>query len=110
MYLWERELPPRNILLCRRPAVLRKGRTFLLKELPLRETAHIGSGAEAPASISTIEPLEAFLEEDEPAPTNRRRKSNGARKPAARKSTAKSNGAKKKPAARNPAAARRKPS
>jgi len=93
--------------------------TFLLKELPLRETAHIGSGAEAPASLSTVEPLEAFLEEDEPAPTNGRSKSNGARKSTAksngarkttvRKTTAKSNGAKKKPAAK-PASARRKTS
>jgi EmrB/QacA subfamily drug resistance transporter len=35
--------------------------TFLLKEIPLRETAHIvHDGADAPATISTVEPVEVF--------------------------------------------------
>jgi len=37
--------------------------TFLLKEIPLRETAHIvHDGVESPATISTVEPVEMFAE------------------------------------------------
>jgi len=36
--------------------------TFLLKEIPLRETAHlVGGNVEAPATVSTVEPVEVFV-------------------------------------------------
>jgi EmrB/QacA subfamily drug resistance transporter len=48
--------------------------TFLLKEIPLRETAHIvHEGVEAPATVSTVEPVEVFAraEAAERAPKRR---------------------------------------
>ncbi len=83
--------------------------TFLLKEIPLRETAHIGSAyAESPAVISTVEPIESALELEAvtAARTSPARKKAVAKKAPARKT----NGANtKKAATRKPATANRKP-
>jgi hypothetical protein len=80
--------------------------TFLLKEIPLRETAHIGSAyTEAPATISAFEPVESELEIE--AVTSARR-SPARKKAVAKKAPArKANGARKKPAARKKPVARK---
>jgi EmrB/QacA subfamily drug resistance transporter len=81
--------------------------TFLLKEIPLRETAHVGSAfTEGPATVSTVEPIESALELEAieaVRSANGKRKTNGAKTNGARKKPV----AKKKPAARKPVA--RKP-
>src|SRR5207302_3251256 len=86
--------------------------TFLLKELALRETAHVGSaymeGGVEMATVATLEPLEAAIEMDEAPRTNGSRKATVKtvkKKAPVRKPPTKKNGARK----RKPTTAKRKP-
>jgi hypothetical protein len=85
--------------------------TFLLKEIPLRETAHIGSAyAESPAVVSAIEPVESELEVEAMASLRTKPKPSTARRsPARKRAAAKKAPARKTNGARKPAAAKKKP-
>jgi EmrB/QacA subfamily drug resistance transporter len=98
--------------------------TFLLKEIPLRETAHIGSAyMESPAVVSAVEPIESELEIEAASDARTKPKVPNERRSPARKRVAakeapapkvdgtrrRSTDAKKKPAARTSAPRKRTP-